>query len=286
MFFPFYLGCAVWAYKDWVGPFYPKGSRPGDFLKLYAERLTTVEGNTTFYSVPSAEMVQRWAAMTPASFRFCPKLPRAATHEGALMPHLDEVLTFVDLMKGLGDRLGPIFAQLPPSYSPTSFTDLAEFCTSWPHRDVPLAVEVRHLDWFKPDVALRLNALLTRLRVGRVLLDTRLMYATGEPDPQFYSERRKPKVPLQPAVTAPFSMVRYIGHPDLPKNEAPLQNWAVQVKDWLAQGTTVYFFVHCPNESVSPAIARRLHTLLTQAGAAIPPLPWDAVTEPQQLGLF
>jgi hypothetical protein len=45
----FYIGCAVWAYKDWLGELFPAGSKSSDFLSLYSSRLTTVEGNTTFY---------------------------------------------------------------------------------------------------------------------------------------------------------------------------------------------------------------------------------------------
>lgn len=55
----FYIGCAVWAFKDWVGEFYPSKSRASDFLSLYSRHLTTVEGNTTFYSVPNADMIKR-----------------------------------------------------------------------------------------------------------------------------------------------------------------------------------------------------------------------------------
>ena len=46
----FYLGCAVWGYKDWLGELFPAGSKNADFLALYSRRLTTVEGNTTFYA--------------------------------------------------------------------------------------------------------------------------------------------------------------------------------------------------------------------------------------------
>ncbi|HZG37976.1 MAG TPA: DUF72 domain-containing protein, partial [Nodosilinea sp.] len=55
----YFTGCAVWAFKDWVGEggFYPKGSKAGDFLRLYCDRMTTVEGNTTFYSMPDAKTI-------------------------------------------------------------------------------------------------------------------------------------------------------------------------------------------------------------------------------------
>lgn len=71
----FWLGCAVWSYKGWVGDFYPTGSRPRDFLSLYSERLNAVEGNTTFYAVPDEKTVHKWVSQTPAIFKFCPKFP-------------------------------------------------------------------------------------------------------------------------------------------------------------------------------------------------------------------
>jgi uncharacterized protein YecE (DUF72 family) len=50
----YFTGCAVWAFKDWVGDFYPKGSKAADFLRLYCDRMTTVEGNTIFYAMAPA----------------------------------------------------------------------------------------------------------------------------------------------------------------------------------------------------------------------------------------
>lgn len=286
----FWLGCAVWAFKEWVGSFYPAGSRATDFLQLYSERLRTVEGNATFYSVPAPEIIQRWVDNTPEGFRFCPKLPRSVTHEGALAAHLSEALSFLDLMKGLGDRLGPIMVQLPPSYSPAFATDLAEFLTALTKLSVPLAVEVRHLDWFKPTNSARLNALLMRLGVGRVLLDSRPMYAwenEGDTDPQLHSNRRKPKVPLQPVVTADYAIVRYISHPKLLRNHDYLMGWVHQISTWINEGKQVYFFVHCPREEESPAIARYLQSQLELLDVPVPPLPWNQLdTPPDQLSLF
>ncbi|MEL6601911.1 MAG: DUF72 domain-containing protein [Cyanobacteria bacterium J06614_10] len=286
----FRIGCAVWAFKEWVGRFYPAKSQPTNFLKLYGERMLTVEGNTTFYSVPSPEMVQRWAEQTPPDFRFCPKLPRLVTHDGRLMPHLSEALSFLELMKGLGERLGPVMVQLPPSYSPANVDDLAEFLAAWPCRDVPIAVEVRHLDWFKPAGTERLRKLLMQLGVGRVLLDSRTMYAheqSGEVDPQLHSNRRKPNVPLQPEVTADFAIVRYISHPKVLRNQDYLTEWVRWVSDWLAAGKQVYFFVHCPMEVESPSVARYFQERLEADNVPVPPLPWMHLAKPsEQLSLF
>ncbi len=110
----FFLGCAVWAYKDWVGHFYPAKTPQRDFLRLYAERLTAVEGNTTFYAIPEEKTVAKWASQTPPTFQFCLKFPREITHNGWLQPAVPQALSFLQIISNLGDRLGPTFAQFPP----------------------------------------------------------------------------------------------------------------------------------------------------------------------------
>lgn len=290
----FYLGCAVWAFKDWVGSFYPPQSAPGDFLRLYGDRFTAVEGNTTFYNIPTAAMVSRWAEQTPDTFRFCPKLPRVYSHQGALMPHRAGTEAFLATLQGLGPRLGPVFIQLPPSYSPDRLPDLSAFLTAWPRDTIPVAVEVRHRGWFQAVQRQRLVDLLTTLGVGRVLLDTRPIYdgaAAGDVDPQLGSERRKPQVPLHLDLTAPFTLVRYISHPHFPSHEPYLAEWAARVAQWRSQGTTVYFFVHCPQEVQSPGIARNFYErLLAQypdSSPDRPRLPWATLPPPpSQLTLF
>lgn len=282
----FHIGCAIWAYKGWVGDLFPVKSRSKDFLNLYSRRFTAVEGNTTFYSIPDSETVSRWAEETPPGFKFCLKLPRTLTHNHLLKPSLPGALKFLEQMQVLGDRLGPLFAQLPPSYSPTNFDDLAGFLEGWAREKSPLAVEVRHPDWFREPHSSRLNTLLEEFNVGRVLLDTRPVY-NAPADPQVGSERRKPNVPLQPIVTAPFSLIRFISHPDLELNQVYLEEWVKVVDRWLKQGTIVYFFVHCPVEERSPKTARHFQHLLQKQNISIPPLPWDSLEQtPTQLDLF
>lgn len=281
-----YLGCAVWSYKGWVGDFYPPKSRAADFLSLYSRRLTTVEGNTTFYAVPEAATVERWASEVSEGFEFCPKLPRDLTHAGALQPQIDGAIAFVERMRGLGDRLGPIFAQLPPSYGPEGFEDLATFLDALPRQEISLALEVRHRAWFEDPHRDRLNELLTQLGVGRVLLDSRPIYS-GSDDPQIQSERRKPQLPLQPTLSAPFTLIRLISHPDRAVNPPFLAQWCDRLADWLHRGTRVYFFVHCPIEDYSPAIAREFQQMLEQRQIDVPPLPWNQLDSPPvQLSLF
>lgn len=283
---PFSMGCAVWAHKGWLGELFPEGARAADFLSLYSRRFTTVEGNTTFYMEPSRDMLARWAAETPPGFEFCLKLPRNLTHAGKLAPAIAPAARFLEHVRALGDRLGPIFAQLPPTYGPSDLEDLVAFLKAWPRSESPLALEVRHPDWFCEPAAGRLQAALSELGVGRVLLDSRPVYE-GPGDPQASSPRKKPRVPVRPIRTAPFSLIRFISHPVLDENRRFLEPWVTCVDRWARAGARVYFFVHCPTEARSPANARLFQEMLEQAGAPVPKLPWSAIEQPaSQLRLF
>lgn len=285
----FFIGCAVWAYKDWVGELYPQGTRAADFLHIYSRRFTSVEGNTTFYAVPKQDTVARWANQTPPGFEFCLKLPRDITHNNLLTPKISDALNFVERVKILADenRLGPIFAQLPPSYPPTAIDDLKTFIEAWQQTEIELAIEVRNQNWFVEPHATQLTTLLEKFGVARVLLDTRPIYNCAD-NPQLHSERKKPKLPVHFSVTADFSLIRFISHPNLSENQSYMEEWAVYIKKWLEQGKRIYLFIHCPQEEYSPRNARHFHEILEKTGIQIPPLPsWDdSDNSPKQLSLW
>ncbi|MEM7553724.1 MAG: DUF72 domain-containing protein [Cyanobacteria bacterium P01_A01_bin.84] len=283
----FFIGCAVWAYKDWVGEFYPPGTRASDFLKLYSDRFSTVEGNTTFYAVPKPDTVTRWTQQTSPNFQFCLKLPKSITHQNSLTPNIPEALQFVERMKPLGKKLAPMFAQLPPSYSPKSINDLTTFLEAWQQTKLELSLEVRHQNWFQEPHLSNLTTLLENFNVGKVLLDTRPIYEC-EDDPQLHSERKKPQLPVQFTTTSPFILIRFISHPNLPNNQPYIEEWANYIKQWLEQGKRIYLFIHCPLEEKSPAIARHFHKTLQEFGAPIPSLPtWEKIdNSPTQLSLW
>lgn len=276
-----YLGCPIWAYKGWVGSFYPPGTKPADFLYEYARRLTTVEGNTTFYAVPARKTLQQWAAETPETFRFCPKLPRNISHTGKLVEHIEEAMQFIEVMGQLGKRLGPMFLQLPPRYSPLLFADLGAFLQAWP-RQVPLAVEVRHLGWFASPHHGALNELLSRYSMARVVIDTRpIRSLQGEKilegsvyQRMLEARQRKPDVPILPERTASFVFLRYIGHPHLEANAAYIDEWGNHLASWLQEGTEAYVFCHCPDERLDPWLCRQFHQRVAES-LPLPPLPWD-----------
>ena len=272
----FYLGCAVWAYKDWIGDLFPAGSKAADLLALYSRRLTTVEGNTTFYATPTPEVVRRWAAETPESFRFCFKLPREISHEGPLAAQVDTTLAFVERLAPLGGRLGPFFLQLPPAYRADKIDDLARWIAAWP-RDRRLAIEVRHEDWYAEPGESALMELLERYGAGRVVMDVRPLNAGPLPgaDADLQAARdRKPDVPMHPLRSGDIALVRYIGHPEFGLNAPFLDEWAEQVARWLSEGTSVYFCCHCPDERRSPSLCREFQRRL-ELLAEVPALPWN-----------
>ncbi len=239
-------------------------------------------GNTTFYALPSTETVARWRQETPDTFRFCPKVSRSVSHSADIERSRDETLIFVERMRGLGTRLGPIFLQLPPAFGPTQLPQLEVFLNFWP-TDVRLAVEVRHPDFFKEPHIQALNSQLAQHNVGRVMMDTRpIRIGSNEEQQVMQARERKPNLPLQIAVTADFTMLRYIGHPRMEVNEPLLDEWAQQISQWLTAGTTVYAFCHCPFEKHSPAICAALYQRVSKL-VELPPMSWESETEATEI---
>ncbi len=277
------IGCAIWGYRPWVGPFLPAGTPASAMLAAYSQRLTTVEVNATFYALPDAQTVARWASDTPPGFRFCPKVPRIISHGGDLAPAQEHTTAFIERMRGLGEKLGPVFLQLPPAYSPHQLQDLAAWLRRWP-ADLALAVEVRHRGWFASQPAAALNTLLTDLGMGRVLVDVRPINTGASTDAVILEARRKkPTVPYHLDRTAPFTLIRFMGHPELAIDQPLLAQWADTVAAWAQQGTTVYMFMHCPVEEQSPELCAIFAELLLARGLpTLLPTPAD----PQQLSLF
>lgn len=280
-----FFGCPIWSAKAWVGTFYPKGTKSADYLREYTRRLTTVEGNTTFYAVPAQSTLEKWLAEMPEAFRFCAKVPRVISHSGKLAGHEAEAAEFVRVMSQLGVLLGPMFLQMPPSYSPTQFDDLRSFLEAWP-ASIRLAVEVRHLRWFDPPNHEALNKLLAAHNMARVVIDTRpIRSLAGEPilegsvyEKLLQARERKPDVPVLPERTADFVFLRYIGHPQLQVNEPYLNEWADHLAEQLMQESDAYVFCHCPDDRLDPWICREFHRHVAQR-FSIPPLPWDFLEE-------
>jgi uncharacterized protein YecE (DUF72 family) len=280
------IGCAIWSFPGWVGEVYPPKTPAKDFLRVYSHHFPAVEGNTTFYAIPDKVTIDRWIAQTPPGFKFYLKFPRAITHNGLLTPYILPAQAFITKMQELGDKLGVMFIQLPPNYSPEGFADLTAFLTALLQQNVSIALEVRHLDWFKSPHRDRLNELLTKLCIGRVILDSRPIYEADKSGEAVIA-CKKPQVPIDLTLTAPFTLIRYVSHPVRSANQIWLEGWANQVQTWLQDDIQVSMFFHCPIEVKSPINARYFYEILVGMGVWIDPLPPRFIDDsPVQLKLF
>ena len=284
-----YVGCAVWAYDGWANTFFPPGLPKDERLKAYARRLTAVEGNSTFYAVPSLNAVRNWVEQTPDTFRFSPKFPRAITHTAQLKNVNAQTASFIGVMRVLGPRLGPLMLQLPPAFPPSRLPLLREYLDNLP-RDIQVAVEVRHPDWFTPENDAKLDETLVEFGASRIVFDVRPAHRSDSPD-AVKAKERKPKVPLVVKALQNSVIVRYISSPVPEENDAYLAEWVPIITDWLSEGRDVFFYAHCPLEELSPSVARDLYRRVS-AVTELPPLPWDAAEKPPpeqkmtQLSLF
>jgi uncharacterized protein YecE (DUF72 family) len=148
-----YVGTSGFSYPTWKPGFYPEGTPQKDFLHAYAERLPSVELNATFYQLPSEDRLRGWADQTPPSFRFAVKMNRRATHFG----DLSIVGTFCERVRVLGDRLGPILVQLPPSRPRDD--GWLELLRESLDPELEYAFEFRHLSWAEVEGVQRINQL-------------------------------------------------------------------------------------------------------------------------------
>jgi uncharacterized protein YecE (DUF72 family) len=153
-----YSGASGYAFKEWKGSFYPDKIKPEEMLAYYAERLPTVEINNTFYQLPKATVLEHWAQVTPAAFRFAIKASRRITHMARLKVEsaADPLAYLYKNLAALGDKRGPVLFQLPPQLK-KDLPRLEAFLALLPadHRAV---VEFRHDSWFDDDTYAALRA--------------------------------------------------------------------------------------------------------------------------------
>ena len=282
----------MWANRDWVGPYFPAHTRPGEELARYAQWCTAVEGNTTFYALPPVDTVRRWVDATPTSFRFVCKVPRTITHDRRLRNTDAELVAFLRLMAPLGRRLGPFSVQLPPSFGPGDLGVLAAFLRRAPREvdgtEIRWAVEVRHPLFFDGGRAhAALDRLLVDVRAERVILDSRPLFASPPTDD---AERdgwsKKPRVPVVPVALTDTPIIRLIGRTDERRTIEGWQPWLPVLRTWIDEGRTPIVFVHTPDNVGVLPLPRLLHEQLAASGCDLEPLPVVAIETEIQPTLF
>ncbi len=270
------FGTSSFSSKDWVGPFYPEGTSPGEFIRHYATEFDTVEVDATYYAIPAVRNIEAWVRKTPDRFRFAAKFPRSIVHGGqGATPDKAVILApdktyadrdrFLAVMSGLGDRLGPLLLQFP-YFARRVFGSRDDFFERLDRfmADLPdgfrYAIEIRNRAWLGE----ALVDLCKQYRAALVMVDQAWMPMADE-------LARK----LDP-VTTDFTYVRLLG--DRREIEAitktwdrevidrseRLERWAGFLADMLHRHVPTVVYINNHYAGHAPTTARRLRDLFRQ----------------------
>lgn len=262
------LGTQGWNYSAWVGPFYPVGTRPADFLTTYARAFRTVEVDSTFYAIPPERTVLGWAERTPPGFTFALKLPQEITHERRLRDCTELTELFAERVRLLGEKLGPVLIQFGPNFGVSELPTLRSYLPTLPS-DIRFAVEFRQREWMT-------DAVLDLLAEHRVALTLS--------DGKWVGRERLFELAERP--TTDFSYIRWMG-PDRSLTDfsriqvdrsGELELWKETLQLFREQ-TMVHGYVNNHYAGHSPATVRELQTLLGQ-------VPVEPATLGDQMTLF
>ena len=239
-----YIGTSGWYYKHWFGEFYPDDLAKGDMLVFYARQFSTVEINATFYRLPFENMVKGWRNKAPEGFVYSVKGSRTITHLKKLKGVDESIMAFFGRISGLGEHLGPILWQLPPSLHRNE--ELLDSFLSRLPRDFRHAVEFRHESWMHPDVF----DVLRRHEAAHVSLSSMRM-------------------PMDLTVTADFVYARFHGleggyaH-DYTEDE--LAPWVNHIQGNIEAGRQVFAYFNNDGDARAPKNAHDLERLLEERG--------------------
>ena len=271
-------GTSSWSTAGWVGPFYPPGSKPRDYLGHYATQFGVVEADVTYYRIPDEGMVDGWRERTPDGFTLAAKFPRSVVHAGEgprpdagklLVPEVvgPDVDRFLEVMGRLGDRCGPLVLQFPyfnkatfPERGP--FLERLEVVLAGLPPDFRYAVELRNKTWLDEE----LTAMLRRHRAALVLVEMGYM-----PHPADVAARLD-------VVTTDFLYGRLIGDRKAVEaktktfdaivvDQGPsLRRWADLAGALASRVDTLYLFANNHYAGHGPATIRQLRDLLEEGG--------------------
>lgn len=239
---PLYVGTSGWSYAHWHGRFYPDDLQEREWLTFYARRFRTVELNVTFYRMPFENMIRGWRTRAPTGFLFAAKGSRVVTHRKRLKGVHRDVSRFLARIRGLGDRLGVILWQLPPSMQRDD-KRLERFLKGLPNA-FAYAVEFRHPSWYAP-------AVCDILRESKVaMVDVSSM-----------------RMPCHHEVTSDFVYLRFHGlaggfaHDYTADELAP---WAEHAAACLRKGHRVYAYFNNDADARAPANAERFESMVLE----------------------
>jgi uncharacterized protein YecE (DUF72 family) len=232
-----WVGTSGYNYPEWQGSFYPEKFPTAKMLPYYAERFSTVEVNYTFYRMPNAKTITRWSAETPDGFAFTLKASRKITHDARLKDVGENLRYFLDTVRALGAKLGPILFQLPPYFRKNQdHLDRLEGVLALLPTGLRAVFEFRHESWFGDDM----YALLRSRNAALCIADN--------------ENGTTPEV-----ATADFGYFRLR---DEGYETADLGKWAETVKRLGAGWQDTYVYFKHEESGIGPALAQEFRSLL------------------------
>jgi uncharacterized protein YecE (DUF72 family) len=212
------VGIGGWTYAPWRDNFYPAGLVHRRELEYASTHLRTIEINGTFYRAQKPATYASWAAQTPDGFVFSLKAPRYITASRQLDKSGKGARAFIDGgLAELGDRLGPILWQLPPTRE-FDADELAGFLDALPReldgRPLRHVLEVRHASF----QCAAYVALAREQRVATVFTDSPVYPSLADRTADFIYARLMRSADEEPT-----------GYPS-----AALTRWAAHARDWAA----------------------------------------------------
>ncbi|MEU8827978.1 DUF72 domain-containing protein [Streptomyces sp. NPDC048636] len=215
------VGTSGWQYKDWRGDLYPADCPQRLWLEEYARAFATVESNNAFYRLPGHDQFATWRERTPDGFVMALKASRYLTHIKRLRDPQEPVERLMAHARGLGDRLGPVLLQLPPTLR--ADPALLDTCLRCFPAGTRVAVEPRHTSWWTDEV----RGVLERRGAALCWADA----------------GSRPAAPLWR--TAGWGYLRFHGgraHPAPHYGAQALATWARRVDETWPGGAEVYAF--------------------------------------------
>ncbi|MBQ0768646.1 MAG: DUF72 domain-containing protein [Bizionia sp.] len=230
-----HVGCAKWNKADLKG-FYPKGTK--DELVYYASQFNSIELNATFYRIFSADQFTNWYSKTPTGFKFFPKIFQDISHWKRLNGVDAVVKDYLYNVSHLKEKLGTIFLQMHNNFTPKNFDLVSDFIEKWP-KDIPLAIEFRHTDWYNnKEVSTVLYKLLEEHNISNIIVDT-----AGRRDI------------MHMRLTNTSAFIRFVGA-NHASDYQRLDDWVQRLKIWKSEGIQeINFFIHQNIELESPLLA-------------------------------
>ena len=242
------VGTSGYSYPDWVGPFYPRGTKQDEMLAVYAGSFSSVELNFTYYGIPKPTALERMVKQTPEGFTFFVKAYRGITHEDLVDGSIPPFLESLEPAREAG-RLGGVLLQFPQSFHNDEENRAVFKRIVAALGGLPLVVEMRHDCWLKKNFY-------------RYLEEHGVAYCCVD-------EPRLPGLlPPQSLATASIGYVRfhsrngnhwYAGDAryDYDYSEEELREWLPRLQEIAARTTSVHvFFNNCHHaQAVENALA-------------------------------